>query len=107
MHAAVKTLPFGGVGPSGTGSYHGKFSFDAWSHLRAVMVKQLSMEVVNAIRYPPYTDKKNAIISTLAIVKPAGPYAGLRRFLFRTALVAGAVAVAARFFPWKISLTPK
>ena len=33
----VSTLPFGGVGHSGFGSYHGKYSFDAFSHRKAVL----------------------------------------------------------------------
>ena len=36
MHFATNTLPFGGVGASGMGSYHGKYSFDAFTHVRAV-----------------------------------------------------------------------
>ena len=38
------TLPFGGVGNSGMGAYHGKFSFDAFSHKKAVLEKSLAME---------------------------------------------------------------
>jgi len=33
----VDTLPFGGVGESGMGAYHGKFSFDAFTHKKAVL----------------------------------------------------------------------
>ena len=43
----VDTLPFGGVGNSGMGFYHGKFSFDSFSHKRAVMVKKQAMESMN------------------------------------------------------------
>ncbi|CAA7016637.1 unnamed protein product [Microthlaspi erraticum] len=39
VHLAVHSLPFGGVGESGMGSYHGKFSFDAFSHKKAVLYK--------------------------------------------------------------------
>jgi hypothetical protein len=35
-------------------------------------------------------------------VKPKGPYAGIRSFLFKAAVVAGALAVALRFSPWKL-----
>jgi len=38
LHAAVAGLPFGGVGRSGNGYYHGQFGFDTFSHLRAVAV---------------------------------------------------------------------
>lgn len=63
MHASLETLPFGGVGHSGMGAYHGKFSFDAFSHKRAIMKRQQNMELLNDIRYPPYTDKKGSIIA--------------------------------------------
>lgn len=42
MHLAVDTLPFGGVGPSGMGGYHGKFSFDAFTHKRGCLVKSIN-----------------------------------------------------------------
>lgn len=43
----VTTLPFGGVGGSGMGAYHGKYSFDAFSHKKACLVKKQSMESLN------------------------------------------------------------
>jgi acyl-CoA reductase-like NAD-dependent aldehyde dehydrogenase len=58
MHCAVPELPFGGVGESGMGAYHGKFTFDQFSHQRAVMMKDTSMESVMSLRYPPYTATK-------------------------------------------------
>uniref|UniRef100_A0A671W9Z7 Aldehyde dehydrogenase n=1 Tax=Sparus aurata TaxID=8175 RepID=A0A671W9Z7_SPAAU len=58
VHYSVSSLPFGGVGNSGMGCYHGKFSFDQLSHLRACLIKQLKMEGVNSMRYPPHTAKK-------------------------------------------------
>ncbi|KAF9612393.1 hypothetical protein IFM89_039389 [Coptis chinensis] len=39
IHLTAHTLPFGGVGESGVGAYHGKFSFDAFSHKKAVMYR--------------------------------------------------------------------
>uniref|UniRef100_A0A3Q3E4G5 Aldehyde dehydrogenase n=1 Tax=Labrus bergylta TaxID=56723 RepID=A0A3Q3E4G5_9LABR len=72
VHFSVSALPFGGVegtrlvekevmlktGNSGMGCYHGKFSFDQLSHLRGCLIKQLKMEGVNSMRYPPHTLKK-------------------------------------------------
>jgi len=58
MHAGVDTLPFGGVGNSGMGGYHGKFSFDTFSHKRGCMVRQQKMESLNSLRCPPYSEKK-------------------------------------------------
>ncbi|CAN0336751.1 aldehyde dehydrogenase family 3 member A2-like isoform X1 [Lampetra fluviatilis] len=55
---AVEGMPFGGVGNSGMGSYHGRHSFNSFSHMRAVGLRGQSMESANTIRYPPYSDKK-------------------------------------------------
>ncbi len=40
------------------GCYHGRHSFDQLSHLRSCLIKQLKMEGVNSMRYPPHTAKK-------------------------------------------------
>lgn len=40
------------------GCYHGRHSFDQLSHLRSCLIKQLNMEGVNSMRYPPHTAKK-------------------------------------------------
>ncbi|XP_063401710.1 aldehyde dehydrogenase family 3 member B1-like isoform X2 [Mytilus trossulus] len=58
MHAGVMTLPFGGVGNSGMGAYHGKLTFDTFSHNRACLERELKMESLQSIRYPPYTQRK-------------------------------------------------
>lgn len=46
------------AGNSGMGCYHGKFTFDQLSHLRGCLIKQLKMEGMNNMRYPPHTVKK-------------------------------------------------
>lgn len=56
LHSALETLPFGGVGNSGMGSYHGKFTFDTFSHKKAVMWRSMGMEVLNTFRYPPFSN---------------------------------------------------
>jgi acyl-CoA reductase-like NAD-dependent aldehyde dehydrogenase len=53
-------LPFGGVGNSGFGKYHGKFSFDTFSHFKAVLQKSTLVDL--PFRYPPYTKAKLRII---------------------------------------------
>ncbi|XP_066551624.1 aldehyde dehydrogenase family 3 member A2 [Amia ocellicauda] len=58
LHYSVSALPFGGVGNSGMGCYHGKHSFDQLSHLRACLIKSLGMESMNKVRYPPITAEK-------------------------------------------------
>ena len=39
----VDTLPFGGVGQSGMGSYHGKFTFDTFTHKKACLIKDFNI----------------------------------------------------------------
>jgi aldehyde dehydrogenase (NAD+) len=56
MHIAVAELPFGGVGTSGMGAYHGKASFDTFSHYKSVLKKGLWLDL--AWRYAPYTLKQ-------------------------------------------------
>ncbi|XP_062887621.1 aldehyde dehydrogenase, dimeric NADP-preferring-like [Mobula hypostoma] len=58
IHYSVPALPFGGVGKSGFGSYHGKYSFEVFSHRRACVLRSLSMEKMNSMRYAPSTDSK-------------------------------------------------
>jgi len=49
-------MPFGGVGESGMGKYHGKFSYDTFTHRKGVLARDYSFITENfaAIRYPPY-----------------------------------------------------
>ncbi|XP_039091362.1 aldehyde dehydrogenase family 3 member B1 isoform X1 [Hyaena hyaena] len=58
MHLTLSSLPFGGVGASGMGNYHGKFSFDTFSHHRACLLRRPGMEKIYSIRYPPYSPRK-------------------------------------------------
>lgn len=53
-------LPFGGVGPSGMGRYHGKFGFDTFSHHKAVMIRPFWSDP--NFRYPPYTSFKQKLL---------------------------------------------
>jgi aldehyde dehydrogenase (NAD+) len=56
MHLAVPDLPFGGVGSSGMGAYHGRASFDTFSHKRSVLTKSEHLDV--PLRYPPFSRLK-------------------------------------------------
>lgn len=55
LHTSNMYLPFGGVGNSGIGNYHGKFSFETFSHKKAVMKKSFWPEL--DVSYPPYKNK--------------------------------------------------
>lgn len=59
IHLANSELPFGGVGPSGMGAYHGRLSFETFSHKKAVF-KQTTMVDV-PVRYPPYKGKEGLL----------------------------------------------
>ncbi|KAG0486967.1 hypothetical protein HPP92_009062 [Vanilla planifolia] len=63
LHFGNPNLPFGGVGESGMGSYHGKFSFDAFSHKKPVLHRSFGGEV--SARYPPYTPNKHRFLRAL------------------------------------------
>jgi aldehyde dehydrogenase (NAD+) len=60
MHVAVPELPFGGIGASGFGAYHGKASFDVFSHKKSVLAKPPRPDP--RIAYPPYTRWKERLI---------------------------------------------
>ncbi|KAM3308726.1 Aldehyde dehydrogenase [Capsicum baccatum] len=63
LHVANSSLPFGGVGESGMGSYHGRFSFDTFSHKKAVLRRNFSGDAPQ--RYPPYTPGKARFLKAL------------------------------------------
>lgn len=56
MHVASEKLPFGGVGNSGMGVYHGRYSLDTFSNLRGVLIQAPSMEM--KLKYPPHSPEK-------------------------------------------------
>ncbi|MDT0123158.1 aldehyde dehydrogenase [Paenibacillus sp. RRE4] len=58
-HVANPRLPFGGVGHSGIGSYHGRYSFETFSHMKSVLKK--STKLNPHMLYPPYNNKLNLI----------------------------------------------
>ena len=55
VHLATSYMPFGGVGDSGMGGYHGKASFDTFSHKKSILKKSTLFDV--PLRYPPYKNK--------------------------------------------------
>ncbi|HXH30345.1 MAG TPA: aldehyde dehydrogenase [Bacteriovoracaceae bacterium] len=55
LHLTNPNLPFGGIGPSGLGSYHGKKSFDTFTHYKSVFEQMTAVDI--PIRYPPYKGK--------------------------------------------------
>ena len=60
IHLATTHMPFGGVGRSGMGAYHGQASFDTFTHYRSIMKKATWLDL--PVRYHPYTEKKETTL---------------------------------------------
>ena len=60
IHIATTNLPFGGVGNSGMGSYHGKKTFETFSHAKSVVKKYTWLDI--SMRYQPYTSWKDKLV---------------------------------------------
>lgn len=60
IHLATSDMPFGGVGESGMGSYHGKVGFETFSHYRSIVDKKTWMDL--PIRYQKYTRLKEKML---------------------------------------------
>ena len=59
MQVGISSLPFGGVGDSGIGNYHGKASFDTFSHYKSVLKNYFWLDL--NWRYAPYQGKLSAL----------------------------------------------
>ncbi|WP_347756934.1 aldehyde dehydrogenase family protein [Agrococcus sp. ProA11] len=63
-HYGAKALPFGGVGESGTGRYHGRYSFDAFSHHKGVLSKPTALDTLRLL-YPPFGELRAAFVKRI------------------------------------------
>lgn len=78
LHLATPELPFGGVGTSGMGSYHGRRSLEELSHHRSVLTKLAAPDTLRAL-YPPHPRWKQAAIRRFAVpLQRRGPLAPLK-----------------------------
>lgn len=59
VHLASPSLPFGGLGQSGMGAYHGKYSFETFTHKKSI-VKKGSFDL--PLKYPPYSSKRLSLL---------------------------------------------
>ena len=62
LHLTVPDLPFGGVGESGQGAYHGERSFRTFSHEKAVLSKPLAVDTLGPTIMPPFTPTKDRLV---------------------------------------------
>lgn len=60
IHLATSNMPFGGVGGSGMGAYHGKTGFDAFTHVKSIVDKKTWLDL--PMRYPPYNKMKQRLV---------------------------------------------
>ncbi len=63
MHLVNPAMPFGGVGGSGMGAYHGKYSFDTFTHYKPVMKKSTLIDL--PMRYPPLLNRSLKLLKFL------------------------------------------
>ncbi|KRZ01627.1 Aldehyde dehydrogenase family 3 member B1 [Trichinella zimbabwensis] len=80
VQMALETLPFGGVGNSGIGRYHGKYSFDTFTHEKSILERPLWGEKLLWMRYPPFDNSKVEWAKTIFTRHPLPPL-GLIAFI--------------------------
>lgn len=98
MHLVVDKVPFGGVGYSGMGCYHGKYSFDTFSHHKTCLYKDLGIigETLGAARYPPYSESRINFLNILLKKRSGIPFKGVSYIL----IFALGMAVALGYKSW-------
>ncbi|CAO3650122.1 unnamed protein product [Cunninghamella echinulata] len=87
MHQAEYSLPFGGIGNSGVGNYHGHRSFNTFTHERAILQKKQKLEFINAVRYPPYNHVRDGILRTFMVTHPYVVYLKQKKGPIKAALI--------------------
>jgi len=93
IQTLAEGLPFGGIGPSGSGCSTGKFSFDMFTHCRATLDNPGFMDCLLSFRYPPYNETKRKMYTTLMFPSlPARPNAASKGW--GVWLIVGAFAVS-------------
>eukprot|EP00127_Corallochytrium_limacisporum_P007062 Clim_evm22s241 gene=Clim_evmTU22s241 len=90
VHATTPSLPFGGIGNSGIGSYHGKNGFDEFSHRRAVLIRNPGLEFVNTgLIYAPYNMENADVLPLLFRDHETGTMKTLGSMAYHGARAAG------------------
>ncbi|XP_017782087.1 PREDICTED: aldehyde dehydrogenase, dimeric NADP-preferring-like [Nicrophorus vespilloides] len=83
MQIVADNLPFGGVGNSGMGKYHGRETFDTFTHKKSCLYKNFNSigEALSSCRYPPYSQKKLGTLLKLIDRRPDLPSMGFLRYV--------------------------
>ncbi|KDQ07571.1 hypothetical protein BOTBODRAFT_38656, partial [Botryobasidium botryosum FD-172 SS1] len=76
IQVAVENVPFGGVGPSGSGAYGGKAGFDTFTHQRSYIDVPTWADLILGTRFPPYTDKRQKALAGITAQKMPYPRPG-------------------------------
>lgn len=100
MHVVADGLPFGGVGNSGMGAYHGKSSFDTFVHKKSVLSKSYNFigEKLESAKYPPFVPFKTNFINTMLLNNMAFP----TRFLsYVLTFALGAATTVSAYYIYK------
>jgi aldehyde dehydrogenase (NAD+) len=107
LHFGNPNLPFGGVGASGQGKYHGASSFRCFSHERSVLERSSHrlLEVERVVRYPPYTPWHVYGVKLFLQRLPQVPTRPLRKLALLVAVVAVVLALRARGY--SLQLVPR
>ncbi|XP_062310727.1 aldehyde dehydrogenase family 3 member B1 [Osmerus eperlanus] len=63
LQSLMVVLPSGGVGSSGMGSYHGRYSFDTFSHKKPCLLRSTRIECVTYLRYPPFEERNLSLMT--------------------------------------------
>lgn len=87
-------LPFGGVGESGIGRYHGKWGFDEFTHFRGVFVKDTTFTSGALVPPPPYKDSLYSLIMKFTVL---GFFTDAQKMMLKVSGTAAAVFLGYRF----------
>lgn len=95
MHVGNAASPFGGIGSSGIGNYHGKYSFDTFSQSLSVMYRpSWPGSDVGMLRYHPLAGVKNWLLSNIVLHLPYVPVLHVRWWFFGLGAIAASLVFA-------------